>query len=152
MPCFAFCKNAFGIPGPYPENLWINQYIVTLTDLYSCWLEVFAVPNNKEVQTIVHLLVDKMLPWFDVQLQLVTDNCTLHIINVMEKIIERLNIHHMTTSFIPTRSSGKIERLPRTIDDILLKSSNNGRAWNIYINRLVAENRFNVSDSTKLSP
>lgn len=66
---FAFCKNALGIFGPYSETLWINQYRVPLIDMYSGWLKTFSIPNDKEVQTIVHLFVDEMIPRFGVPLQ-----------------------------------------------------------------------------------
>jgi len=152
IPPFPFAKIAVDICGPYPKTLSGNQYIVSFIDIYSGWPECFPVPNKK-AETVCHLLIEEIFPRFGAPLQLVSDNGTENVNRMMKRTLEELNVHHVTTSFYHPQSNGKVERLHRTMNDILAKKiGDNERSWDLYINQMLAALRFNVSESTKFSP
>lgn len=152
MPPFPFAKLALDISGPYPKTNSGNQYIVTFIDMFTGWPEAFAVPNKK-AETVAHLLIDEIFPRFGAPLQLLTDNGPENINNIMKQTLEDLNVHHVTTSFYHPQSNGKVERLHRTMHDILAKKvGSNEQSWDLYINQMLAAIRFHVSESTNFSP
>ena len=152
MPPFPFAKIALDISGPYPQTLSGNQYIVTFIDMYSGWPEAFAVPNKK-AETVAYLLIEEIFPRFGAPLELVTDNGPENINKTMKETLENLNVNHVKTSFYHPQSNGKVERLHRTMHDILAKKiGDNANSWDLHINQMLAAIRFNVSESTKFSP
>ena len=152
MPPFPFAKLALDISGPYPKTSSGNQYIVTFIDMYSGWPEAFAVPNKK-AETVAHLLIDEIFPRFGAPLQLLTDNGPENINKIMKTTLESLNVHHITTSFYHPQSNGKVERMHRTMHNILAKKvGSNAQSWDLYINQMLAAIRFHVSESTNFSP
>ena len=152
VPPFPFAKIAVDICGPYPQTTSGNQYIVTFIDIYSGWPECFPVPNKK-AETVSHLLMEEVFPRFGAPLQIVSDNGKENINYIMRKTLEELNVHHVTTSYYHPQSNGKVERLHRTMNDILAKKiGENRQSWDLYINQMLAALRFNVSESTKFSP
>lgn len=77
------------------------------------------------------------------------DNGPENINMVMKKTLEELNIDHVTTSYHP-QSNGKVERLHRTMHNILAKKiGSNKQTWDLYMNQMFADIRNNVSKSTK---
>ena len=151
-PPFPFAKIALDISGPYPKTDSGNQYIVSFIDLYSGWPEIFAVPDKKG-STVANLLMEEIFPRFGAPLQLVTDNGPENVNQVMKKTLENLNTHHVTTSCYHPQSNGKVERLHRTIHDILAKKvGDDRRSWDLYLNQTLAAIRFNISETTKFSP
>ena len=152
MPPFPFAKLALDVSGPYPKTHSGNQYMVTFIDMYSGWPEAFAVPNKK-AETVANLLIDEIFPRFGTPLQLLTDNGPENINKIMKQTLEGLNVHHVTTSFYHPQSNGKVERLHRTMHDILAKKiGSNELSWDLHINQMLAAIRFHVSESTNFSP
>ena len=75
-----------------------NQYTISFTDWYSGWPEVSAVPD-KSADTVVHLVLDGIIPRHCAPLQIVTDNDTENINKVIKYTLEQMNISHVTTSY-----------------------------------------------------
>ena len=149
---FPFAKLAIDISGPYPKTHSGNQYMVTIIDVYSGWPEAFAVPNKK-AETVAHILIDEIFPRYGAPLQIVSDNGPEHVNNVMKQTLDSLNVHHVTTSFYHPQSNGKVERVHRTMHDILAKKiGSNEMSWDLHINQMLGAIRFNVSETTKFSP
>ena len=53
---------------------------------------------------MVHLLVDEIFPRFGAPLQFLTDNGPENVKKIMKKMLEDLNVHHVTTSFYHPQS------------------------------------------------
>lgn len=78
--------------------------------MYSGSPEAFTVPNKKS-RTIAHLLVNEIIPKSGGPLQLVTDNDTENLHKRIKKMLEDLNLNHVTTLFCQSQSMGMVERL-----------------------------------------
>ena len=108
---------------------------------------------DKNAETIADLIIDQIFPRFGSCLQLVTDNGTENVIKVVRETLEKLKIDHVLTSVYHPQSNGKVERLHRTLHDILAKKvADNQQTWDLHLNQALAAIRFNVSESTKFSP
>ena len=151
-PPFPFAKVALDVTGPYPKTHSGNMYIATFIDMYSAYPECFAIPNRKG-QTMANLIMEEIFPRYGAPLQLLTDNGPENVNSVMKRTLDNLNIHHVTTSFYRPQSNGKVERLHRTMNDILAKSiGDNSQSWDLHLNQMLAAIRFSVNRTTGFSP
>ena len=137
----------------YDDNNYTREPIHShFIDMYSGSPECFPVPNKK-AETVSHLLMEEIFPRFGAPLQMVTDNGPENVNNVLKWTLLELNIYHVTTSFYYPQSNGKVERLHRTMNDILAKKiRDNPYSWDLYINQILTAIRFHPSESTKFSP
>ena len=149
---YPFAKIALDLSGPYPPTLSGNKYIVSFIDMYSGWPECFPVPD-KGADNIVHLLLEEIFPRFGCPLQLLTDNGTENVNFKVRETLDTLNIHHITTSFYSPQANGKVERLHRSLHDIMSKKvKSEVNTWDLYLNQTLAALRFHTSDATGFSP
>ena len=129
-----------------------NRYIIAFVDWYSGWPEAFTVPD-KTAETIAHLIINEIFPRFGCPLGLVTDNGSENCNKVVKETLEVLNIHHARTSYYSPQSNSHVERLHRTLHDVLAKKLIDGQdTWGLHLNQVLAAIRFNVSEATDYSP
>lgn len=152
IPPYPFAKVGLDLSGPYPTSLSNNKYLVGFIDLFSGWFECFPVPN-KNAENIAHLLIDEIIPRFGTPLQIITDNGSENVNKVMRRTLAALNIDHRRTNVERPQSNGLVERVHRTLHDILAKRvAQTPNQWDVYLNQALAAIRFNVNSSTKRSP
>ncbi|CAC5415498.1 unnamed protein product [Mytilus coruscus] len=71
----------------------------------------------------------------------------------MEEVCKELNIKHIKTSFYHPQGNTKKERFHRTLHDVLSKLIEDyATTWDLYLNQALAAIRFNINESTQLSP
>ena len=58
--------------------------------------------------TVVHLVLDEIIPRHRTPLQIVTGNGTENIIRVMKYTLEQMNISHVTTSYYHPQGNSKV--------------------------------------------
>ena len=151
-PTFPFAKVSLDLSGPYPQSMSGNKYIVAFVDHYSGWPEAFAVPD-KQADTVMQLLTEKVIPRHSCPLQLVTDNGTENVNQVMKEALRELNIDHVTTSVYHPQANGKVERFHRTLHDALAKlARDNLEMWDVYLEQVLSAIRVSVSETTGHSP
>ena len=152
IPPFPMAKLSLDLSGPYPTSLSGNKYIIAFVDWFSGWPEAFAVPD-KTADTVANLLIEEIYPRYGCPLQIVTDNGTENVNQVMRETLEAMNIHHVLTSVYHPQSNAKVERFHRTLHDVLAKKlTDNQQHWDLYLNQALAAIRFNISVSSKFSP
>ena len=69
---YSFAKLGLDNTGPYLKILSGNKYTIRFVDWYSGWPEAFTVPD-KTAETVVHLLLEEIIPRYSTPLQRVTD-------------------------------------------------------------------------------
>ena len=103
--------------------------------------------------TVAHLLLEHIFTRYGCPLQIVTDNGTENVNNVVKDVLETLNVDHVLTSVYHPQSNSKVERFHRTLHDVLSKRlADDQRTWDLHLNQALAAIRFNVSESSKFSP
>ena len=131
-PPFPFAKLGLDVSGPYYTMLSGNKYIISFVDWYSSWSEASAV-LDKSAETVVHLVLDEIIPRHSTLLQIVTDNGTANINKVMKYTLEQMNISHVTTSYYHPQGTSKVESFHRTLHNVMYKRvSENVETWDIY--------------------
>ena len=152
IPPYPMAKVSLDLSGPYPTSLSGNKYIIAFVDWFSGWPEAYAVPD-KTAETVAHLLLEEIFPRHGSCLQIVTDNGTENVNNVVKETLESLNIDHVLTSVYHPQSNAKVERFHRTLHDVLAKRlADDQQTWDLHLNQALAAIRFNVSESSKYSP
>ena len=152
IPPYRMAKLSLDLSGPYPQSMSGNKYIIAFVDWFSEWPEAFAVPD-KTADTVANLLIEEICPKYGCPLQIVTNNGTENVNNVIRETLESLNIHHVLTSVYHPQSNAKVERFHRTLHDVLSKKlAGNQQYWDVYLNQALATIRFNISVSSKISP
>ncbi|BFZ04571.1 hypothetical protein BsWGS_07610 [Bradybaena similaris] len=151
-PPYCMAKIGVDVSGPYPKSLSGNRYMVTFLDHYSLWPESFAVPD-KTSETVAQLLLEEIIPRFGCPLEIVSDNGPENTGRALQRAMQEMNIHHVTTSFYRPHSNSRCERSHRTLHDILSKKvQDNPFTWDIHLNSALAAIRTNTNSSTKHSP
>ena len=114
--------------------LWSLSYFTQREPvLYSGWIEAFACPD-KSAQTIAQLLIEEIFPRFSCPLELLTDNGSENVNQVMKETLAAMNIHHVTTSFYHPKSAGMVERSHPTLISIISKKiATEGNSWDRWI-------------------
>ena len=152
IPPYPMAKISLDLSGPYPTSMSGNKYIIAFVDWFSGWPEAFAVPD-KTADTVAHLLLEHIFTRYGCPLQIVTDNGTENVNNVVKDVLETLNVDHVLTSVYHPQSNSKVERFHRTLHDVLSKRlADDQRTWDLHLNQALAAIRFNVSESSKFSP
>ena len=152
IPPYPMAKVSLDLSGPYPTSLSGNKYMIAFVDWFSGWPEAYAVPD-KTAETVAHLLLEEIFPRHGSCLQIVTDNGTENVNNVVKETLESLNIDHVLSSVYHPQSNAKVERFHRTLHDVLAKRlADDQQTWDLHLNQALAAIRFNVSESSKYSP
>ena len=73
IPPFPFASIGIDMTGPYKTSLSGNQYLVTIIDKYSGWVEAFPIPD-KSATTIVEILLEQIIPRHSCVLSITSDN------------------------------------------------------------------------------
>ena len=152
IPSYPFQKISMDVSGPYGETSQGNLYIVSFVDWLSNWPEAFAVAD-KRAQTIADLILTEIFPRYGAPLELVTDNGTENVNEVMRETLHSLNIQHITTSPYHPQSNAKVERFHRFLGDTLSKlTQGNSSDWDLHLNQALAAVRFSINETTQFSP
>ena len=139
------------ILGPLVESYKSNKYIIVLTDCFTKWASAYAVPRATATE-----VADAILDWtsqFGVMKILHSDQGRQMESAIVKEVCQRFGIHKTrTTSYYPA-SDGQVERMNRTLIDMLSKYvGQNQRSWDEHIPLALLAYRSSVHESTALSP
>ncbi len=152
IPPYPFAKVGFDLSGPYPRTLSGNVYILSFIDWYSGWIEAFPIAN-KMAETVAQIIIDEIFPRYGAPLQMVSDNGSEAVNEIMQQTLSKLNISHVKTSFYNPLGNAQVERSHRTLHDVISKLVKDDlQTWDLHLNQALAAIRFNVGDSRKFSP
>ena len=140
------------ILGPLVESYKSSKYIIVVTDCFTKLASAYAVPQATATE-----VADAMLDWtaqFGVMKILHSDQGRQMESAIVKEVCQRFGIHKTrTTSYYPA-SDGQVERMNRTLIDMLSKYvGQNQRSWDEHIPlyALLAY-RLSMHESTALSP
>lgn len=101
---------------------------------------------DKTADNIAYWVINEIIPCFGCELELISDNGSKNVNRAVQETLERLNIHHVTTSFYS--SNLKVEGF-----HILAKRLLEGQdTWDLHLNQVQAAICFNVSEATGYLP
>ena len=124
---------ATDIMGPFPNSANGNKYILVASGYFTRWVEAYAIPNQ-EALTVARKLTDHMFCRFGLPEQLHSDMGAQFESKVIKEMSNVLHIRKTHTTPYHPQSDGLVERLNRTIQN-MLTASINGQVdeWESYL-------------------
>ena len=107
IPHYPFQKISLDISGPYGPTDRGNCYIISFVDWLTGWPEAFAIPD-KRAQTVSDIMLSEIFPRYGAPEQLVTDNSSENVNEVLRETLGELDIQHITTSPYNPQSNAKV--------------------------------------------
>ena len=116
------------------------------------WPEAFAIPN-KRARTVSDVILSEIFSRYGAPKQLVTDNGSENVNEVMLETLGELNIQHITSSPYNPQSNAKVEKFHKTLADVLAKLAEHNRGnRDLFLTQALAAVRFSIKETTKFSP
>ena len=140
------------ILGPLPETPRGNRYVLVVTDYFTKWCEIFAVPDQTAV-TCAENILNEVVARFRMPLSLHSDQGRNYEAHLFMELCKLLEIRKTRTSSGNPRCNGLTERFNRTLVRMIkayLKGEQTN--WDKYFGCLAGAYRATVQDSTGLTP
>ncbi|GBL79869.1 Uncharacterized protein K02A2.6, partial [Araneus ventricosus] len=118
---------AIDIVGKLPRSTDNKNFILTIIDHYSRYLEAYPLQNITS-RTIINCL-NKYFANFGLPKFLITDNASNFISNEMVEFLDRLNIQHRKSSIYYPMANGLLERAHRTMKESLASMCESTFQW-----------------------
>ena len=138
--------------GPLKTTSSGKKYILCITDAFSKYAELVAIPD-KEATTVASALFSRWLCRHGLPLEIVSDNGTEFCNQVIEKLLSHLNIQKTTTTPYHPQSNAQVEVCNKTIAKYLkTKVSTNTLDWEFYLAPMMFAYNTSFHRATKSTP
>ena len=149
---YPFKMLSWDIMGPLPVTSNGNKYILVVTDIFSKWVEAFAIQST-DTETLATLLVNEIICRYGTPSYLHSDQGTNFTSKLMAAVCKRLGIEQTRTSSYHPQGNGQVERFNRTLEAMLAKVvSDHQRDWDNHLPRLLFAYRTAIHETTGFSP
>jgi hypothetical protein len=129
-----------------------NKYVLVMTDAFSKWTEVVALPNQT-AETTCRALMDKIILYHGPPKIIVTDRGTNFTSRLFNNLCNELQTKHKTTTAYHPQSNGMTERFNKTVIDMVRKYVDDElENWEEVLGPMAAAYRNSVHASTMESP
>ncbi len=124
MPALPDQVIAMDLIGPFVRDKRGNRFALVIIDHCTNWVEVYPlqVKTNDEV---LSAFAERYLPYHATPHMLITDNGLEFSSNEWRAYLDRHQIRHQHTTAYHPEANGKVERVNRTIKEMLGRLSNN---------------------------
>ena len=127
-------------------------HILTVTDAFTRYTELVAIPNHYSL-TVAKALLDNWILRHGFYEQVVSDHGGKFISDIMDELNEILKIRHHVVSPYKPHVNGQVERVHKTMGSYLKSYCENAPAeWTDFIPLFRFALNTRVHDSTKMSP
>lgn len=145
-------RISIDILGPVPRTHRGNKYILVVTDYFTRYAEAYSLPNIEAV-TVADKLLEEFICRFGLPLQIHTDQGTQFTAELFTEMCKKLHIDKTRNSPFHPQSSGLVERLNRTIEDMLSKFvSKHQKDWDHYLPYIMMAYRSSVHETLGETP
>jgi hypothetical protein len=145
-------RVAIDIMGPLPQSNKGNLYILVMGDYFTKWADAVAIRNQKAT-TVAQKLVDRIVSIFGTPMQIHSDQGRSFESDVFKEMCRILGIEKTRTSPYRPQSDGMVERLNRTIENMLASFvSQNQKDWDEHLPLLMLAYRSAQHEATGVSP
>ena len=145
-------RLATDILGPLPLTPRGNRYILLVTDYFTKWVEIFAVPDQTAA-TCAEVILNEVIAQFGCPLSLHSDQGKNYESKVFAELCQLLEIQKTRTSPGNPRCNGQADHFNRTLLKMIKAYLKGGqRKWDKHLGCLAAAYRGNRHSSTGLLP
>ena len=143
-----FKRIAIDIVGPLRRTKRGNKYILTLMDFATRYPE--ALPLRKiDATTVAEALCETFTRLPE---EILSDQGSNFTSNLMKKVMELLQIHHLKTSPYHPQTDGMLERFHGTLKGVMRKSNIANKDWDEYLPYVCFAVRDSVHSATGFTP
>ncbi len=129
-----------------------NKHVLVFQDLFTKWLMVYPVPDQKS-ERIVTILVDEIVPFCGVLEALLSDRGANLLLHLMRDVCELLGTTKLNTTAYHPQCDGLVERYNRTLKTAVRKhAARFGVQWNRFFSGVVWSYRSTPHKATHKKP
>jgi hypothetical protein len=151
-PGYAFQKVAMDILSGFPVSSKKNQYILVFVDLFSKFVIAVAIPD-KEAKTIAWSFMLHVVAVHGLPEVIHCDQGTEFKNLIMKELTEVFKIKQTFSSVAHPQSNGNVERMNRTLSDVISFYTNRYKNdWDVFLPLITAAYNSSRHSVTKISP
>lgn len=140
------------IMGPLPASDKGNKYLLVIGDYFTKFIHAIAI-RNQEAQTVARSFVDKFITIFGVPMQVHTDQGANFESRLFRELCKILDIGKTRTTVMRPQSDGMVERLMRTIENMLSSFvSVHQKVWDQYVPLIMMAYCSSKHETTGVTP
>ena len=141
-------RLATDVLGPLPETTRGNEYVLVVTDHFTKWVDIFAIPDQT-----ARAILNEVIARFGCPLTIHSDQGRNYESKLFADLCRMLEIRKTRTSPGNPRCNGQSERFNRTLIR-MVKAYLKGEQveWDLYLGCLAAAYRATVQEATGLTP
>jgi hypothetical protein len=138
--------------GPYPADPQGNKYVLTCIDYLTGWVEAYPLPSQS-AKEIIDAIALRLFTQHGRPMAIVSDNGQGFGSRAWAQFLEQSGVECRRATPVHPQGNAKIERLNRTLKEILLRQmENRPQDWHVKLPAAVQAYRVAVSDVTGFSP
>ena len=147
-----FQKLSWDITGPLPVTSAGYKYILVITDLFSKWVEAFPL-RSTDSQTLANIFVDEIVCRYGVPESIHSDQGANLTSEIIKNMCDILGMDRTRTTAYHPQGNGLVERLNRTIKEMLAKVIKETQTnWDVKLPKVLLAYRTAIQDSTGFTP
>ncbi|KRZ77296.1 Transposon Tf2-11 polyprotein [Trichinella papuae] len=149
---YPFQRVGMDIVGSLEETQSGNRYILVVCDYFSKWPEAFALPNA-EARTVATALVNGIFCRYGAPETLHSDQGRNLESELVKEVCQLFGVAKTRTTAYHPQSDGLVERMNRTLLDLLAKASiDHPDDWDAHLDRVLLAYRSSVHHTTGATP
>ena len=138
------------VMGLLPRTMSENRYIVIAVDHFTKWTEARALKSN-DAQSIASFFYDDVICRHGIPTILTSDRGVEFVNDLLRAMTQTYKIKHIKTTAYHPEGNGQVERMNRTIKNIISKLSDDEN-WDHYLSGALFALRTTRSQTTKFTP
>ena len=140
------------ILGPFPESNQGNKYVLAVTDYFTKWVEIFAIPDQSAA-TCAKIILNEVIARFGCPYDIHSDQGHNYESALFSELCQLLEIHKTRTTPGHPRCNGQVECFNRTLVG-MIKSYLRGQQhnWDQHLGCLAAAYWATPHKSTGMTP
>ncbi|VDI68960.1 Hypothetical predicted protein [Mytilus galloprovincialis] len=147
-----FERIATDIAGPYPLTDKGNKYILVVADYFSKLTEIYAIQDIR-AETVADTIFRGWIKRYGCPMQLHSDQGRQYESLLFQELCKLMEVKKTRTTPLHPRSDGMVERMNKTINDMLSKYIKpHQRDWDKYLDYLMMVYNSTPHQSTGFTP
>lgn len=140
------------ITGPHPPSLAGHQYILTMQDGFTKWVEAFPIRRHT-ASVVARIIFEQIILRYGAPLRILSDQGAEFTSEMFAELCRLMKIDKVRSTPYHPQVNGMLERFHRTLNTMLAKVvSEHQRDWHEHLPAVLAAYRATVHEATGFSP
>ena len=138
--------------GPFPRTARGNRYVLVVTDQFTKWVEIVAIPDQS-AETTARVILNEVIARFGSPISIHSDLGGNYESRIFRELCDLLEIKKSRTSVRNPKGNGQTERFNKTLVHMIrayLTGEQN--EWDLNLGCLAAAYRATPNESSKMTP